>query len=121
MQFVRFQSPFTSHRGIRLGVLALANSLAHQGNLSDDKLRNWRTNNDWFNAAYAHPPAKIYDASIHPRATAWFKDTATHLIERVDWYLKLLETHRVPCVETWSGNPGEIVYEDEVQVVVLPR
>lgn len=51
---------------------------------------------------------------------AWFKATAGHLIERVDGYLEILAAHEVACERVESTDPGRVVYEDEVQVVVVP-
>jgi hypothetical protein len=38
----------------------------------------------------------------------------------VPGYLQLLDTHGVECVELRSADPGRVVYEDDVQVVVTP-
>jgi len=51
---------------------------------------------------------------------AWFKDSAHHLLERVEPYLKLLDAHQVPWERLERADPGRIIYEDEVQVVVVP-
>lgn len=58
---------------------------------------------------------------MHPRATAWFKDTATHLLDRVPRYVEILDEHGVPCVRVESQNPGRVIYEDDVQIVVVPH
>lgn len=43
-----------------------------------------------------------------------------HLLERVEPYLKLLDAHEVAWEKLESENPGQIIYEDEVQIVVVP-
>jgi len=96
--------------------------LARGGELSPEEWRFWRTNNDWYNAAYLDPstvdPA-VYDPTRHPGAVAWFKPTATHLLARVDGYLRLLAAHGVECVTLRSADPGRIIYEDADQIVVV--
>ncbi|MFE4588712.1 hypothetical protein [Streptomyces laurentii] len=121
--FVRFQGTTRSPRGHFPGVFALANGLARDGRLSTAEYRFWRESNDWYDAAYPDPSAGdpgVYDPTLNPGAVAWFKSTARHLIDRVPGYLALLAAHGVPCVRVESADPGRIVYEDDVQVVVVP-
>ncbi|MFG2293930.1 hypothetical protein [Streptomyces sp. NPDC048603] len=122
--YVRFQGTVRSPRGHFPGVFALANGLAREGRLTEEQHRFWRAANDWYDAAYPdpsdHDPA-VYDPAVNPGAVAWFKDTAGHLIERVAGYLELLNLHDVPWERVESADPGRIVYEDEVQVVAVPR
>ncbi|WP_449373587.1 hypothetical protein [Arthrobacter psychrolactophilus] len=58
---------------------------------------------------------------MNPLAAAWFKDTATHLLERIEPYLEMLMRHDVQVVKLISDDPGQVIYEDEVQVVVVPH
>ncbi|MZG03727.1 hypothetical protein GTW62_15855, partial [Streptomyces sp. SID5614] len=46
---------------------------------------------------------------------------ATHLLDRIPGYLALLAAHGVPCERLESADPGRVVYEDDVQIVVVPR
>lgn len=123
MVFVRFQSPHISHRGIRVGVFGLVNTLAKQGLLTDEEERFRRANNDWYDANYTNPtnvdPA-VYDLDLNPGAVAWFKSSAVRLIERVDGYLRILAAHGVACDRVESHDPGRVVYEDADQIVVVP-
>ncbi|MGY4988043.1 hypothetical protein [Streptomyces nigrescens] len=121
--YVRFQGATRSPRGHFPGIFSLANGLAREGKLSDEQYRFWRAGNDWYDAHYpnpSHTDPTVYDSSRNPGAVAWFKATAVHLIERVDGYLQLLAAHEVACERVESTDPGRIVYEDEVQVVVVP-
>lgn len=122
--FVRFQLPVPGKRGVHTGVFGLTNLLGRAGRLTPAEHATWRAGNDWYNEAYPDPtdadPA-VYDETVHPRATAWFKGTATHLIERVPPYLEILRSHGVPCVRVEAPDPGRVIYEDDVQVVVVPH
>ncbi|WP_394426142.1 hypothetical protein [Streptomyces sp. SGAir0957] len=121
--YVRFEGTVRHARGHFPGVFVLANELAASGQLSNDQYWFWRASNDWYDANYTNPTTvdpKIYDPAVHPGAVAWFKASATHLIERVDGYLALLSAHGLACRRLASSDPGEIVYEDEDQIVVVP-
>lgn len=121
--FVRCQARRPNSHGTYPGVFGLVNGLALGGNLSEMELAAWRDGNSWFNAAYPDPSKSvpgIYDPELNPQAAAWFKDTATHLIERVEPYLEMLRQHNVEFRKLVSNDPGIIVYEDSVQVVVVP-
>ncbi|MFE3251983.1 hypothetical protein [Streptomyces sp. NPDC059209] len=124
LHYIRFQSPTRSPRGHFPGIFALANGLARGGRLTAEQWSFWRTNNDWYDAAYPDPaksdPA-VYDHAVNPGATAWFKSTAGELLARVPGYLDLLAAHDVACVRLTSPvAPGRVVYEDGSQIVVVP-
>lgn len=121
--YIRYQSSVPNHRGIYPGIFGLANELAHEGILSDTERAAWRSGNDWFNAAYPDPAKtnpEVYDLQMNPRAAAWFKDSAIHLLERVQPYFELLRRHDVQVERLISDAPGKIIYEDSVQIVVVP-
>lgn len=122
--YVRFQSTERSCRGHFPGIFALANGLAREGRLTEEQRRFWRSANDWYDAAYTDPSRvdpTVYDPGVNPGAVAWFKESATHLLDRIPGYLALLAAHGVPCERLDSADPGRVVYEDEHQVVVVPR
>lgn len=121
--FVRFQSPVPGKRGVHTGVFGLMNLLGRSGQLSPAEHQVWRRGNDWFNAAYPDPTntdPSVYSESLNPRATAWFKPTALHLLNRIPPYLEILAAHDVPCLRIESDSPGSTIYEDDVQIVVNP-
>lgn len=122
--YIRFQSPHPGKRGVHTGVFGLANGLGRSGALTAEEHAAWRAGNDWYNAAYPDPTTSdpsVYDQSINPQATAWFKSTARHLLERIPEYLEILQAHGVECQRVDSGAPGRIIYEDDVQIVVVPH
>ena len=122
--YVRFQSPLPGKRGVHTGIFGLTNLLGRSGQLSPEEHAVWRAGNDWYNAAYPDPmdtDSSVYDEMVHPRATTWFKETATHLLERVPPYLEILRAHGVQCVRVEARDPGRVIYEDDVQIVVVPH
>ncbi|MDR2256273.1 MAG: hypothetical protein LBE25_09785 [Arthrobacter sp.] len=120
--YVRFQSTIPHRNGGFTGVFGLANGLARDGRLSAEDHAWWRANNDELNEAYPDPSAthpETYNAELNPGAHAWFRASATHLIERAREYTGLLHRYGVPWAEVRTSHPGRIVYEDSVQVVAV--
>ena len=121
MIYVRYESATPNAGGRHPGIFALANKLSRSGRLSEADWDWWRSNNDWLDAAYTDPATvdpSLFDGS--GQASCWFKSTAGHLLARVPGYLDLLDRHQVGWVERRSSDPGQIRYEDDVQVVVAP-
>jgi hypothetical protein len=121
MSYLRYESAVPNAQGRHLGIFALANGLARAGRLSDADWAWWRANNDWFDAAYRDPATvdpSLFDGSVP--VSCRFKSTARHLLGRVPGYLDLLDRYQVGWVELRSTAPGQIRYEDDVQVVVTP-
>jgi hypothetical protein len=122
--YVRFQSPSPGKRGVHVGVLGLTNTLGRAGELTPDEHATGRAGNDWYNRSYPDPSdtdPSVYDDVVHPRATAWFKCSASHLLDRIPPYLAILAAHGVACERVESPDPGRIIYEDDAQVVVVPH
>lgn len=49
------------------------------------------------------------------------KRTATHLLTGVEFYTDLLHRYGVGWRVRYSNDPGRILYEDDVQIVVAPH
>lgn len=122
-EFVRYQAAEPNHRGAKIGIFGLANGLAREGALTDEDYQWWARANAWFDAAYPDPSSidpSVYVRAVNPKAQAWFKTTAGHLLAGVPQYLALLERYGVSWEVARTSNPGIILYEDDVQVVVNP-
>jgi hypothetical protein len=122
--FVRFESDQPDEDGFRVGVFGLANVLARSGRLTPEDWAFWRSGNDWFDAAYADPGSvdpTLWDKEANPVVECWFKEAAVHVLGKVPGYLDLLARYGVRCVERRSADPGTILYEDDVQIVVRPH
>ncbi|GAA2370347.1 hypothetical protein [Streptomyces viridochromogenes] len=123
VEYMRFQSPHRNSRGQFTGIFGLVNNLAREGRLSEEQEAFRRRGNRWFDAAYTDPSTvdpSVYDDTLNPGAAAWFKPSATHLLARVPGYLEILSAHGVECRLLRSADPGRVVYEDDVQIVVVP-
>ena len=121
-EYVRFQAVTPNERGHFTGVFGLVNRLGRAGRLSEEQEHFRRVNNAWYDRAYLDPSTvdpSVYDPEVNPTATAWFKPTATHLMDRVGGYLDILAAQGVECRMVRSADPGHVIYEDEVQIVVV--
>jgi hypothetical protein len=124
MAYIRFQSAEPNTEGRNPGFLGLINNLSKTGKLTTEQEEFRRTNHAWYETHYANPASidpTVYDHSINPRATAWFKDSASALVARATGYLEILDAHGVRCDKLISHQPpGRIIYEDDDQIVVVP-
>lgn len=122
-KFIRYESAYPDHDGAHLGIFCLINVLGRRGMLSPIEEVFRREANAWYDAAYPVPgqaDPTIYDRGTNPLTQAWFKITATHLIDRVPPYLAVLDAHQIAWRERRYDNPGHILYEDAFQVVTVP-
>ena len=121
--FVRFQSAVPNRSGAHPGIFALANGLASDERLAVEDREWWTAANARAELLYADPTsvgARVYDHEINPGAASWFRESATELLAMSRGYLDLLDRYAVPWVELRTSTPGQIVYEDDVQVVTVP-
>ncbi len=119
--FVRFQAKHPRPSGRYPGVFALANALAKEGRLSPEQWALWRGTMDWLNATYPDPWSampSLADRTKYPHTFCWFKASAADALERMPVFLTLLDAHGIEWVELRIEDPGIVVYEDDVQVVV---
>ncbi|WP_197517321.1 hypothetical protein [Microbacterium karelineae] len=122
-RYIRYRGTHVNRRGIKPGVFALVNGLVRDGRLSESELSWWREANSWYESRYTDPSntdPSVYDPLLNPQATSWFRADAEHLIERIGEYLEVLDTYGIEHERTESSNPGRIIFEDDVQVVVVP-
>ncbi|MGC5167357.1 hypothetical protein [Luteimicrobium sp. DT211] len=124
LELVRLEAVEPNRRGHHPGVFGLANGLARAGFLTLEDQVWWRRNNDWCDAAYLDPSGVdplVYDRDVNPGAKAWFRASATPLVAKAREYGALLDRYGVACAERHTRDPGRVVYEDDVQVVAVPR
>ena len=109
--------------GVRLGVFAAVNTLARRGLLTTEQEAYRRANNDWYDAHVPMPTATqptLYSDAC-PLAAAWWKVSAAEPLARIPGYLAILDAHGVAWRARSGEDPGEVLYEDDVQVVAVPR
>lgn len=77
----------------------------------------------WFNRNLLNPSCftePICD-SVKFRAQSWFKCRYSEYLEKSVSVVQLLRKHGVNVNVTLTATPGKIIYEDELQVVVIPN
>jgi len=125
MAYIRFQSAEPNGDGRHPGFFGLINTLSRSGRLSPEQEEFRRANHAWYEAHYTNPATvdpTVYDHAVNPGATAWFKESAEELVARAGGYLEILAAHGIRCDRLVSEvPPGRIIYEDEDQIVVVPR
>ena len=122
--YLRYESVVANSCGNHTGIFGLANGLARSHRLSPCDQAWWRQNNDWLNAAYSDPATidpTLFDRALNPVTACWFKAGARDVLERVPGYLALLDRYDVAWRLRQSDDPGLILYDDDVQIVVRPR
>jgi hypothetical protein len=121
-RYVRFQGTVRNRHGRFPGVFGLVNGLSRQGRLTEAQETFRRVNNAWYHANLTNPSdvdPSVYDHQLHPGAAAWFTASAVHLIERAAGYLAILDAHGVGWVRAESTHPGQVIYEDPDQIIVV--
>lgn len=115
--FVRFVvgSDGQHHKELT-GILTEARLLRDRDQLTADEGARLEELYGWFNT---HVPVPPFASGRFPRdAVAWFKDDAVKPVGRMWDVVALLREHGFDVRLLRSANPGRVVYEDEVQVVV---
>lgn len=122
--YIRFQSAVPNRHGRFPGVFAMANGLARSGRLNPTDHAWWQAANAEISELYSDPAAReagVYDHARYPSARAWFKaESALPLLTKARGSLDLLDRYGVPWMELRTTSPGQIHYEDAVQVIAVP-
>lgn len=122
MIYVRFEAATPNGRGRHTGIFGLANGLAHRGEPTPEDRAWLDANNHWIDEAYPDPgliDPTLFDKTINPAATCWFKVTeaAEPFLARVPEHLRLLDRYGVAWRERRSSTVGPVLYEDPIQAI----
>lgn len=118
--FVRVQARYRGRLGIEVGIFVAVDHLRRAGMLSPSEETQYFDIDDWFLAHLPNPP--FYEDGNSIGAVTWFKTPVPReMSERIDALRAILAAHDVDHDVVGSRDPGELVYEDEYQVGVIPR
>lgn len=99
----------------KLGIFQLALDRPDLPKYAFDELQ---TNMAWLRQHLKSP--EILDEDEHYRAIAWFKPEAHEPLERI-WAIKaVLEEFGYPIDLVKTTTPGQVIYEDEWQIIAKP-
>ena len=115
--FIRFVvgSPGDHHRGLS-GPFSSARAAIEAGYADAFQEERVQGLFDWFNEHMPCPP--FGQGRFAVSATCWFKDTARDYIANTRELVGILDEMGIPTHMYRSANPGKILYEDDIQVVV---
>lgn len=117
--FRRIHADYRSRLGIECGLFVAVDHLRRAGRLSPDDEAVWLAIDDWFVANLPEPPQ--YSDSNAAGIVTWFKTPVPGSIQRrIDVGTGLLSKYGVGWTVSVSDDPGEVVYEDDFQVGVVP-
>lgn len=99
------------------GIFAEARLLRERGALTTEEDVRLEAAYDWF---HEHVPVPPFSSGGLPKdAVAWFKHDAREPVARMWDIVALLREHGAEVRLLRSANPGRVVYEDQLQVVVV--
>ena len=97
------------------GVFSLINQMAEKGIMEEEDVGLFHEVDDWFVENLPWPP----QCQRQEPVVCWFKtDSSVEMMKMIRPILWLLERYNQTYYLVYTNNPGEIVYEDEYQVVV---
>jgi hypothetical protein len=104
-----------NHRQLT-GILTEARLLRDAGLLSAGESQRLEHAYDWFNTHVPVPPFST--ARWNGDVVSWFRANAGEAITRMWDVMAILRDHGVPTRMLRSRDPGKVVYDDDVQVVI---
>lgn len=97
------------------GVFSLINQMAEKGIMEEEDVGLFHEVDDWFVENLPWPP----QCQRQEPVVCWFKtDSSVEMMKMIRPILWLLERYHQTYYLVYTNDPGEIVYEDEYQVVV---
>ena len=114
-KYVRIQGKHLARNTMHAkGVFSMCMQLIQQDVMSEEDAGLYREIDDWFATNLPWPPqCKNREAVV-----CWFKtENAQEMLKMIRPALWLLERYDVPYYLVYTNTPGEIVYEDQYQIV----
>jgi HAD superfamily hydrolase (TIGR01509 family) len=119
-EFLRVQATYRGRLGVEVGVFVAVDHLRRAGVLSAEEESTFFDVEDWFIEHLPNPDFYADGNSIG--AVTWFRTPVPEPMRaRVDVLCGILRAHGVEFDVVRSADPGDVVYEDDFQVGVVPR
>lgn len=115
--YVRFQTrKRCAATGRPGGIFVTAGQLEDSVHVPESTRERMREALDWFNQHLTAP--KLDDRDW--RTIFWFRMNARHLISHMWSLVDLLEDEGVHVRKLWTRQPGQIIYQDDLQIAAIP-
>ncbi|QHQ62002.1 hypothetical protein Ana3638_15420 [Anaerocolumna sedimenticola] len=87
--------------------------------LTEEETQEYWKNRKYFEEALPIPP--FYSDGNTIGAVTWFKnnDKTSKLVNKLEFYFRMLKKYNVSVEVTETDSPGKIIYEDDYQVGVV--
>ena len=119
MTFCRLQVRYVGRVGVPVGIFVAVDHLRRAGRLNAADESTYFDLDDWFREKLADPP--FYDDGNSIGAVTWFKTVAAaDMIARLEPLRDILDRYDVRHDLVESTDPGQIIYEDDYQIGVVP-
>ncbi len=119
-EFVRLQATYRGRLGVEVGIFVAVDHLRRADRLSEDEEELYFDIDDWFNSNLPNPP--FYEDGNSVGAVTWFRRSGSaEMLKRLEPLCDILTKYGVEWVAAESSDPGDVIYEDEFQVGVIPH
>ena len=119
-QYRRIQATYRGRLGVEVGLFVAVDHLRRASHLTPAEEQLYFDIDDWFDEHLPNPP--FYDDGNSIGAVTWFRAALPEtMTARIGQLRTILERHGVQHEQVWSDDPGQLVYEDEFQVGVIPQ
>ena len=104
-----------ANTGIGKGIFSMLNQMVTDGSMAEEDVGLFREIDAWFSEELPWPP----QCKRQEKVICYFKmENADMMLKMINPLLWLLERYKHPYYVVYTNFPGEIVYEDDYQVVV---
>ena len=101
--------------GYNKGIFSLCHQLVQDNVMEEEDKALFLEIDKWFSEILPYPP----QCQRQEKVACWFKtDNSKQMLNLIQPCMWLLERYNVPYYLLYTNMPGEIVYEDEYQIVV---
>ena len=115
-KYVRIQGKVLARNTMHAkGVFSMINQFIDNGGMEEEDVELFREIDSWFSENLPWPP----QCERQEPVICWFKtENDEEMMKMIRPVLWLLERYNQPYDLVLTNDPGEIVYEDEYQIVV---
>ena len=120
--YLRFVSPLRNRRrDLHMGIFQAAFRCRDQDGIRLKLKQQLISEIEWFKRHLPEPDLWCFNyldvRGLHRDPVSWFKPSATRMIKHAENLSRLVDEAGIPIRKLASDCPGEVVYEDDFQIV----